>query len=670
MTTLPFTIEPGELLGGISREESPAPLYEATWFTAGAAGDGIEYRLLAGALSDAAWLTADLLLDSDESAVFRLELQEEQDGPNFRLQFTLLPGASARLRFPLSALTLGLDSLPREGACLKPRVSGAPVRAAALCRLRLLVATQADQPTRWCMTPLVASLDEPLPLEQPLLPRGPLLDALGQAAARSWPGKSAGHSEVSQRLQNQLLNAPRQSWPRDYTESGAWRRRSFESTGWFHTRHDGRRWWLVDPQGDAFWSAGVNGLRASVETCATHLPGALDWLPDAMDFEFAAVRRHRDGQDLVDFLQANLMRAFGPNAWHSHWSAIALAWLRRCAFNTIGHASDTVHARASGIPWTRTLQPAPFPQTALVWRDLPDVFDPRFVDDARHFAAQLLPSREDKSLLGYFLMDTPAWSLTDEPPAAGMLYTTSDCHSRVALLDFLRERHGDEQSLADAWRLPVTFAAVRAGRWTTPLTDAARRDLADFSALLINHYFKTLQDACRAVDPHHLNLGPRWHGPPPDWCLQTRPPGDVFSMSCAAAQVSALDLEHIHAEQSLPVLICAWGVSALDAGLPAAGPAPCVLRQDMRGQALRHCLENAAALPHCVGLHFDSFYDRSALGDSRGEASNCGLLDVCHRPCEPLAAAFRQSLNNLYALAAGQTQPTRDAPPILPPLHD
>lgn len=669
MATLPFTIEPAGLLGGISQEDGATPLFDATWYSASAAADGVEYRVPPGALGGAAWLTTDLLLDGEESTVFLLELHEGQPGACFRLRFALLPQASARLRLPLAALTLDHTAFPREGAWLKPSIDGDPVRPEALQRLRLLVARQGDKATRWCMTPLVVSADEPLALEQPLLPRGPLLDALGQAAGRAWPGKSAQASEVSQRLQNQLLAARLQSWPRNYTERGGWRRRSFEAGGWFRTWHDGRRWWLVDPEGSAFWSAGINGLRSSIETCVTHMPGALTWAPDATDFEFAAVRRQHDGQELVDYLQANLMRAFGPNAWHAHWSAIALGQLRRCGFNTIGHASEPALARENGIPWTRTLQAPAFPRAARIWRDLPDVFDPRFVDDARDFAAPLRDTREDKSLLGYFLMDVPAWSQTQEPPGAGMLFTTTECHSRLALLDFLRERHGDEQALARAWRLPVTFAAIRAGRWTDTLSPAARSDLADFSLLLVARWSAILAQACRVVDPHHLNLGVRWQGLPPDWCLQAPLASDVFSMSCDAAGASSREVEEVQATQNLPVLICAWTVGALDAGLPASGPGARVAQQDARGQALRSCLEQAAALPGCIGLHYDSFYDRPALGDSHGEAWNSGLLDVCHRPCEPLAAAARQALNNLYALAAGQAQPTGEAPPTLAPLH-
>lgn len=662
MATLPFTLEPVDLRGGISQESGGAPVFDAVWYAVSVAGEGLEYEAPPGALSEAAWLTADMMLDGEQSADFRLELLDSGGGACFWLEFALLPQASARLRLPLSALNLGQAVLPREGAWLHGKVGGDALRPEAVARLRLLVGGEAGRVTRWCMTPLVASADEPLVLDQPALPRGPLLDAMGQAAGPSWPGKSAQQAEVNGRLQEQLRAAPGQAWPRDFNDRGAWRRRAFEASGWFRTQHDGRRWWLVAPDGSAFWSAGLNGMRASVESCVTHMQGALDWSPAETDFEFAAVRRRREGQDVVDFLQANLMRAFGPNAWHRHWSSIALAWLRRGGFNTIGHNSEAATGAAAGIARTRTLEPLAFPQAPRIWRDLPDVFDPLFIEDARQYAAQLLATRDDPGLLGYFLMDCPAWSLTAEPPGAGMLFTTESCHSRLALLDFLRERHGDEEGLAGAWGLPVSHDAIRGGRWNMALSDVARNDLADFSTLLLTHYFDILTGACRAVDPNHLNLGPRWQGVLPEWCRRVNHGSDVYSMACAGAQVAAHEIGGIVAEQGLPVLISAWSVGAADGGLPAGGPGRRVAQQDERGPALRAFLEEAAGLPGCVGLHYDGLYDRPALGDSLGEAWNSGLLDVCHRPCESLVAGARQALENLYALAAGEVRPTLETP--------
>jgi len=91
MASLPFTIKPVELLGGINPESGATPVFEATWYAAGAVNDGLEFHVAPGALGEAAWLTADMLLDGDESAVFLLELQEGQDGPCFQLSSRCCP---------------------------------------------------------------------------------------------------------------------------------------------------------------------------------------------------------------------------------------------------------------------------------------------------------------------------------------------------------------------------------------------------------------------------------------------------------------------------------------------------------------------------------------------------------------------------------------------------
>ena len=77
----------------------------------------------------------------------------------------------------------------------------------------------------------------------------------------------------------------------------------------------------------------------------------------------------------------------------------------------------------------------------------------------------------------------------------------------------------------------MTLAAVAAGEWRQRLTPAAERDLADFSRVMVMKLFGTLTDACRAVDPNHLNLGIRYYTVPPDWAVDGMRVFDVFSMN-------------------------------------------------------------------------------------------------------------------------------------------
>jgi hypothetical protein len=199
------------------------------------------------------------------------------------------------------------------------------------------------------------------------------------------------------------------------------------------------------------------------------------------------------------------------------------------------------------------------------------------------------------------------------------------------------------------------------------LSDPAKTDLQAFSTVMVDRLFSVLTDACRKVDPNHMNLGARYYVVPPEWALAGMKRFDVFSMNCYAQQVPGKDLAHIAAVTGRPTLIGEFHFGALDVGLPASGIGR-VKNQSARGQAYRFYVEQAAADPNCVGAHYFILYDESALGRFDGENYNIGFLDVCNRPYEPMAKAARQTHERLYQVAAGDLAPFSDAPEYLTKL--
>ncbi len=636
-------------------------------------GDGISFSLSPGALADFSVISADFLLEGSQLAVFVLELGESVSGRTFGYSFGLLNACSARLRLPLEAVSQNRWMYPREGALLKPRCQGDRVDLEKVDRVSLKIERKADVAARFHMTPVVASQAEPPLLAEPYLPQGVLLDDLGQSTLHDWEGKSGSLAEVKERLHQQHHDTGFQTTYPEFSKWGGWLGKNFGASGYFRTHHDGERWWLVDPDGYAFWSAGVDCVRVDTDANIQGLESALAWLPEA-DGEFAPAfgpeGSVRQGK-MFNYLAANLVRTFGASDWYRKWAEIVIAELRRMRFNTVANWSDWEIARQAGMPYVRPLggSTIDFP---TVYRDFPDVFHPDFATAAVEFAQPLKKTAQDPAFIGYFLMNEPTWGFAGESPAVGMLFNTAECYSRSELAAFLRERYGSEQALSESWALEggdrqLAFAEVASGEWALTLSPRAIADLDDFSEIMVERFFGTLSRTCREVDPNHLNLGIRYYTIPPKWALKGMRYFDVFSMNCYKTRLPADEMAQISQLMSQPIMIGEWHFGALDVGLPASGIGH-VPDQEGRGKAYRVYLEDAAAKPWCVGVHYFILYDQSALGRFDGENYNIGFLDVCHRPYQPLVEAAIASHERMYAVASGDVDPYDDEPQYLPLL--
>jgi len=661
---LPLALKPDKLLGGLTAEAGRAPIPGATWYAARSEKDGLSYSLARGALAQARYLTADLLLDGNHLIVFLLILQEGDQGPAFGLVFSGLNQCQARLRMPLEAVNQNRWRYEREGGLLKPMAGGDRVDLTKVDRMTITVLRKSDQRARFCLTPVRAAAEEPPLLTEPILPKGPLLDELGQSTLHQWPTKSKSAEEVTARLRAQSQAASRHQLPASFSRWGGWKDRRVEGSGFFRTHHDGGRWWLVDPDGCLFWSAGMDCVRVDTEAAYSGLEKALSWMPDA-DGPYGEIYWYRGERGrAINYLKANFLRAFGAD-WHERWAEIALGELRRWGFNTVANWSEWEIARRAGFPYVRPLE-LRLTRTPRVFRDFPDVFHPGFADDGADFAEQLRETRDDPALIGYFLMNEPTWGFAGETPAAGMVFNTPCCETRKALGDFLAKRYHTDDELSRAWGMKATIGAAAEGEWRAPLTTAAQEDLADFSTLMVERLFGTLSEACRKVDPNHLNLGARYYTVPPSWVLAGMRCFDVFSVNCYRERVDP-NLGQLSAAVERPVMVGEWHFGALDVGLPASGIGH-VRDQRARGQAFRVYTEEAAAKSWCVGVHYFTLYDQSALGRFDGENYNIGFLDVCNRAYEPLAEAARASHERVYALASGELRPYDEVPEYLPRL--
>jgi hypothetical protein len=661
-----------EMIGQLRKEEGKAPIEGATWYSADAEGAGFVYRFAAGALAKAQYLVADMLLDGNVLATFSLTLHEGEKGRVFQYAFGGLNQCSFRVRMALDLVNQNRFFVGREGGLLKPMCLGDRVDLDKVDRMVFTLRRKGPQPVRWCMTSFHLAPGEVDRIAEPVLPKGALLDEFGQSALRDWPGKTRRVEELQVRIRKQYQDAPNQAWPEAFSRWGGWKAKKLrEGAGFFRTHHDGRRWWLVDPDGYAFWSAGLDDVRVDCDARYDGLESALQWLPDPQG-EFSAAYRGggRGGSGVKSinylYLVTNLIRALGPDGWRDKWAGIALAEMKRLRFNTVGNWSEWQYARDASFPYVK---PMGFrgARTGTIYRDFADVFHPDFEKYAAEFASGLKDSTTDPACIGYFLMNEPAWGSSSELPAAGMLANTESCATRAELVRFLKTRYADDTALAAAWKRPASFDRIAAGKWTGVFPPEALNDLQEFSVRMVKRYFRTLSRACKQVDPNHLNLGMRWAGAPPAWAVEGMKFFDVFSLNRYNDRLPLEQARKIHDMLERPVMVGEFHFGALDVGLPASGIRH-LKNQGDRAKAYRVYLEDAAADPYCVGAHWFTLYDESALGRSDGENYNIGFLDICNRAYDALGRAAMASHERMYQVADGRLQPFNERLDYLPKL--
>lgn len=645
------------ILGKLERQSGTTPIEGAEWHTGTARGDGLEWRFPAGTLAGKQYLWSDMLLDGKDLAVWVLHLYEPGEKPRrFRISFGALTQCGFRVRVPLSAVDQSRWLIDREGAYLKPLVGGDRIDLEKVDRMTLTIQAKSTAPLRWCMTPLSLTDAEVQRISKPVLPKGKLIDELGQSTLHEWSGKTRSVSEMKQRVQAQYKHAAKQTWPAEFTRWGGWKAKKLgDATGFFRVQKADGRWWLVDPDGHAFWSNGPDCVRADTDARYDGVETALTWMPDPKG-EYKDMYGTRIGggvgRQSINYLAGNVIRTFGPDGWRDKWAAIAISELKSLRFNTIGNWSEWEYGQKARFPYVRPLS-FRATRSGMVYRDFPDIFHAQFTADADEYAAQLKTSAKDPAFIGYFLMNEPVWGFSSELPAVGMLYNTPECATRTELAKFLRAKHDGDAALARAWKMPASFDAVARGKWKGTFSPEALADLRAFSTKMVDIYFSTISKACRKADPDHLNLGMRWQGIPPDWAVDGMKHFDVYSLNNYRPKMPRETTEKINSLLNMPTLIGEWHFGALDVGLPGSGLVH-VRNQADRARAYRVYLEDAAANPNCVGAHWFTLYDESALGRFDGENWNIGFLDVCNRPYAELSAAAIASHDRLYEVAAGE----------------
>jgi hypothetical protein len=317
------------------------------------------------------------------------------------------------------------------------------------------------------------------------------------------------------------------------------------SRGFFTVGRRNGRWWFVSPEGEAFFSIGLNHIDS-------------------------ATLRYTENGDLWRRKYGNSMER-----WLRKVRGDLLEW----GFNTVGWVQEVVTRHDRNHRHSRN-----YTFEEYQWLDMPYCHMLPFIDSHQWENETIHPDIMGKSFEDWCDYVARAWCgrFSDDPKLIGYFY--SDCPTWV----HVRE--------ANKWKGPL-FDPKRLE------TKAGRKELFE----LATRYYKVTHDAIRRYDKNHLILGDRYEARaalPEQVVRAAMPYVDVLSFQCfGGAKIVGEKLGHWAKFSDRPVLLADSSVRIRSV---SAGGERKPHRQDPQGYA--DTMRELQRIPQCVGFHLCGAY--------------------------------------------------------------
>lgn len=492
------------------------------------------------------------------------------------------------------------------------------------------------------------------------------VDEFGQNARANYTGKIQQASQLPDVAASQTTPTTNSN-----DRFGGWKGGAKQpAAGFFRTALVNGKWWLVTPEGNLFFSAGMTTVRTKQFTIVEGRESMFKWLPSATDplaVHYGTNRVLRGplaGKRALcyNFYAANLQRKYGAD-WANKFFDNSQNRLQSWGFNTLGVAMDANFYGKTKMPYVIDMwSDGTYNRVSTgvdYWVTLPDPYDPKFPDAIKqNFKNTCRAAINDPYLIGYTVDNEFSWIGNNAQPEIGVGYgtmaqSTATSFAKQALVKMLQDKYGPIKNLNTAWGTSYDSWTTVSGAVKLPATvnAAAEADLRRYVRAFADQYYRTVNMTMKQCDPNHLYLGSRLASITPEVVAAAAANCDVVSFNYYGdfnpnALKSFLNLNK-------PTLMTEFHFGATDRGNPFGGLAP-TRDQNERAQCLTRFMEGVAGATNLVGCHWLQYVDQPVSGQAfDGQNGGIGFVDVADKPQPEIVAAATAANRRLFGLRYG-----------------
>ncbi|AZN39071.1 S-layer homology domain-containing protein [Paenibacillus albus] len=441
-----------------------------------------------------------------------------------------------------------------------------------------------------------------------------------------------------------------------------------EEKGYFNIQKLDGKFVMVDPDGNLYFSVGVDGTGYDGDTF-TQVKGRehiYQWLPDKDDPAYSSAYMSGN-QDNFSFYVANRIKKSGGQPFNdADFYNESVERLKKWGFTSEGGFSNPPSADQLADP---------FPQVKFA--DLPSgdmigstgLFDIYKESAAADIAAKLAEEgvaarKDDPLIIGYFFgNELPYQNFRSVFTAAD---PSAQNATKGALIAELTAKYGDIETFNTAWETTFTSFDDLRGAAMPVTSEAASADLDTFLEHYLDKFYSTITSEFRKVDPNHMMLGDRY-------LVNTMNNTDIREMISRVAgkyldvlsynyYTYDLDMNRIKKMSELankPLIFTEFHYGEPTQGL--TGGVRVLDNEQEKGEAYRNYVEKAAASGVVVGAHWFEYLDQAATGrwfqGYNGESYGIGLLNVADRPYKTMLSSVKETNDHIYDVLLGSKQP-------------